>query len=129
MGLFNKLFSNNTEEKEENKLPWIDLTDVNQLESIKEKSKTKTQFIFKHSTRCGISRMVMNQFVGNFDLDDNVLDLYHLDLIQNRAVSNAVADSFNVVHESPQLLVIKNGQVVAHESHGSINDLDLKAFV
>lgn len=129
MGLFNRFFSSNTEEKQENVLPWIDLTAVSQLENVKEKSQTKPQFIFKHSTRCGISRMVMNQFVKDFDFEENQVDLYYLDLIQYREVSNAVAETFNVVHESPQILVIKNKTVITHESHGAINDVDLKAFI
>ena len=54
MGLIKKLFGGSTEPKEEKVLPWIPLTEVSQLDTIKEKSKTKTQVIFKHSTRCGI---------------------------------------------------------------------------
>jgi len=61
MGLISKLFGS-SEPKEEKVLPWIPLNDLQQLNHIVEKSKTKTQVIFKHSTRCGISRMVMNQF-------------------------------------------------------------------
>lgn len=129
MGLFNKLFSNSVEQKEENVLPWLDLNSINQIQAIKDKSTSKTQIIFKHSTRCGISRMVMKQFVEDFGFSENQLDLYYLDLIAYREVSNAVANTFNVVHESPQLLVIKNGVVVKYESHGSINDLDLNRFI
>ncbi len=62
MGLFNKLFSSSPEEKETNVLPWIPLTELGQLQDIESKSATKTQVIFKHSTRCGISRMVIKQF-------------------------------------------------------------------
>ena len=68
MGFINKIFGG-TEPKEEKVLPWIALTEVDQLDRYEEKSKTKTQVIFKHSTRCGISRMVMNQFVDAYDLD------------------------------------------------------------
>ncbi|WP_100611292.1 bacillithiol system redox-active protein YtxJ [Confluentibacter lentus] len=129
MGLFNKLFSNSVEHKEEKTLPWVDLNTINQLQAIKDKSSTKPQVIFKHSTRCGISRMVMKQFVEDYGFSKNQLDLYYLDLITYREVSNAVSNTFNVVHESPQLLVIKNGNVVMHESHGGINDLDLNRFI
>jgi len=129
MGLFDKLFSNSSEQKEEKTLPWIDLNAVSQLQTIKEASATKTQVIFKHSTRCGISRMVKKQFIEDYGFSENQVDLYYLDLIAYREVSNAVAHTFNVIHESPQLLVIKNGMVVMHESHGSINDLDLNRFI
>lgn len=129
MGLFNKLFSGSSEEKAEKILPWIALNDLKQLDEILVKSKTKTQLIFKHSTRCGISRMVMNQFVGNYNFNEEQLDLYYLDLLNYRDVSNEVGYKFQVMHESPQLLVLKNGVVVEHASHGAINDIDLNRFV
>lgn len=129
MGLINKLFGGSSEPKEEKLLPWIALSDLSQLEAINEKSSTKTQVIFKHSTRCGISRMVMNQFVDAYDLTENDLDLHYLDLLNYREVSNEVGHKFQVIHQSPQILVIKNGVVVAHESHGAINEVDLSRFI
>lgn len=129
MGLFNKLFGGSVEPKQEKALPWLELNTISQLQTIKEASATKTQIIFKHSTSCGISRMVMKQFVADFQFSENQVDLYYLDLLAYREVSNTVASTFNIVHESPQILVIKNGVVVCHDSHGSINDLDLKQFI
>ncbi|WJJ95262.1 bacillithiol system redox-active protein YtxJ [Algibacter luteus] len=129
MGLINKLFGGSTEPKVEKVLPWLPLTEVAQLDSINEKSNTKTQVIFKHSTRCGISRMVMNQFVEAYLLTENDLDLYYLDLLNYREVSNETGYKFQVLHESPQLIVIRNGVVVAHASHGAINDIDLTRFI
>ena len=128
MGFFKNIFGS-TEPKEEKVLPWKPLNDIQQLQQIAEKSKTKTQAIFKHSTRCGISRMVMNQFVEGYDLTEKDLDLYFLDLLAYREVSNEVGYTFQVMHESPQLLVIKNGVVVAHASHGAINSIDLQQLV
>ncbi|MDH7914006.1 bacillithiol system redox-active protein YtxJ [Winogradskyella sp. SYSU M77433] len=125
--MFKKLFGS-SEPKEEKILPWIALNSIDQLDIIEEKSKGKTQLIFKHSTRCGISRMVMNQFVAAYDLDLNT-DLYYLDLLSYREVSNEVGYKFQVMHESPQLLVIRNGVVVAHASHGGIIDMDLEKFI
>ncbi len=128
MGIFNKMFGGSSEPKEEKLLPWIGLNSIEQLNAIADKSKTKTQLIFKHSTRCGISRMVMNQFVSAYDLDANA-DLYYLDLLSYRDVSNETGYKFQVMHQSPQLLVIKNGVAVAHASHGAINDMDLARFL
>ncbi|WP_439152365.1 bacillithiol system redox-active protein YtxJ [Winogradskyella sp.] len=125
--MFKKLFGS-SEPKEEKVLPWLPLTQVDQLNAISEKSKTKTQFIFKHSTRCGISRMVMNQFVSAYALDTNA-DLYYLDLLNYRDVSNEVGYKFQVMHQSPQILIIKNGVAVAHASHGAVNDMDLNRFL
>ncbi|GAL63685.1 MULTISPECIES: bacillithiol system redox-active protein YtxJ [Algibacter] len=129
MGLFNKIFGDSGEAKEEKVLPWIPLNAMQQLDLIKEKSSTKTQMIFKHSTRCGISRMVMSQFVDAYDFTEKDADLYFLDLLNFREISNEVGYKFQVMHQSPQLLVIKNGVAVAHESHGAINEMDLSKFI
>ncbi|RKE95115.1 bacillithiol system redox-active protein YtxJ [Ichthyenterobacterium magnum] len=133
MGILNKIFGSSTgsdtKSKEEKILPWIALNDLQQLKHIEKKSNTKTQVIFKHSTRCGISKMVMNQFVDSYELTEQDLDLYYLDLLDYRDVSNEVGYKFQVMHESPQLLVIKNGVVVTHASHGAINQVDLSRFV
>lgn len=125
--MFKKLFGS-SEPKEEKTLPWQALINVSQLDAITEKSNTKTQLIFKHSTRCGISSMAMNQFVSAYDLELNA-DLYYLDLLSYRDVSNEVGYKFQVMHQSPQLLVIRNGVVVAHASHGALNGIDLHKFV
>ncbi|GAA4970214.1 bacillithiol system redox-active protein YtxJ [Algibacter aquimarinus] len=129
MGFFSKVFGGSGEAKEEKVLPWIALNDLKQLSEIESKSKTKTQVIFKHSTRCGISRMVMNQFIDAYSLTEKDLDLYYLDLLSNRDISNEIAAKFQVMHESPQLLVIKNGVVVAQDSHGAINSINLQQFI
>ncbi|QRM90875.1 bacillithiol system redox-active protein YtxJ [Lacinutrix sp. WUR7] len=126
--MFKKIFGS-SKPKEEKVLPWIPLNDMQQLQFMEEKSKTKTQVIFKHSTRCGISRMVMNQFVAMYNLTEKDLDLYYLDLLNYREISNEVGVKFMVMHESPQLIVIKNGNVVNYASHGGINDIDLSKFV
>lgn len=124
MGFLKNMFGS-SEPREEKVLPWIPLTNLDQLQEIAEKSKGKTQLIFKHSTRCGISRMVMNQFIASYDLETEA-DLYYLDLLSYRNVSNEVGYKFQVMHQSPQLLIIKNGIVTKHDSHGAINAMDLK---
>lgn len=131
MGLFNELFGKKDGDsmKEEKTIPWISLTSLDQLNEIEVKSKTKTQIIFKHSTSCGISRMTMNMFKSNYDFSADEIDLYYLDLLAYREVSNETGYKFQVMHQSPQLLVIKNAVVVAHTSHGAIAELDLKKFI
>ena len=128
MGLLNKIFGSTNENKEEKELPWIPLKELSQLDFIEQKSKSKTQVIFKHSTRCGISRMVMNQFIDTYNLTEEDLDLYYLDLLNYRDISNEVGYKFQVMHESPQLLVIKNETVIVHASHGQINGIDLALY-
>jgi bacillithiol system protein YtxJ len=103
---------------------WISLTSVQQLEEIKERSKQKPQVIFKHSTRCSISSMAKSRLERSGGL--NGVDFYYLDLISYRPLSARVAEEFKVHHESPQVLVIINGECVYDESHYGIHMDEIK---
>lgn len=131
MGLFNTIFGGKKSDGKESVklLSWIPLTSLDQLDEIAKKSVSRPQAIFKHSTTCGVSRMVLNLFEKNTVLQGDSLDLYFLDLHRHREISNEIAQKFQVLHQSPQLVVIKNGQTVAHSSHGGINEIDLEAYV
>lgn len=126
MSLFKNPFNSNKSDKEpQNPFPWKALTTASQLDAIVEESKTQTVVIFKHSTRCGISRMVLNRFESGFDTDMPNVVFYYLDLLNFREVSNEVAVRFQVMHQSPQLLVIKNGACVAQGSHYDILEMGI----
>lgn len=127
MGFLKNIFK--TEPKEEKVLPWIPLTTVAQLNLIAKKSSVKPQILFKHSTRCGISSMVINQFIDAYSFDEADFDLYYLDILNNKDLSNEVGYKFQVMHESPQLLIIKNSNVVVHASHGVINSIELQDYL
>ncbi len=134
MSLFGKIFGSEGKEGKEPKeekqaLPWQELTSLGQLEEIAEASKTKTQAIFKHSTRCGISRMVIRNFESSFDLSENQVDLYYLDLLNHRDISSEISAKFQVLHESPQFIVIRNGVAVYHASHSAITSQILHQYV
>lgn len=128
MSFFNTLFGGDNN-VENSKVNWIPLTDISQLSEIEENSNGKTIGIFKHSTRCSISRFALKQFENEYDLTEDEIDLYFLDLLNHRDISNEIANQFNVMHQSPQILVIKNGVAVYNASHDSINVHDLKQFV
>ena len=100
-------------------MKWNDLTEESQLGSIKEKSKQRTQVIFKHSTRCGISSVAKSRLEKWHPSED--FDFYFLDLIKHRSISNKIAEEFQVYHQSPQVLVIRNGECVYDESHLGIS--------
>lgn len=107
---------------------WIPLTDMKQLEEIKKTSIKEPIAIFKHSTRCGISSMVINRFQESFTEDMKHIKVYYLDLLSYRNISDEVGYTFQVMHQSPQLLIIKNGEAVAHASHYNINQLPLNNY-
>jgi len=130
MGFFGKRANKNESEvKEEKSVPWLRLTRLEQLSEIKEQSKGKPVAIFKHSTTCGISKMALRNFERAYTLTDEQMKLYYLDLKAFRDVSDEVGYTFQVIHQSPQLIVIKNGVAVAHASHHSIRAEELQNFI
>lgn len=106
---------------------WNPINSVDQLEQIKAKSFTTPQVIFKHSTTCSISRMALDRFERS-ETPENV-DFHYLDLLNYRAISNEIATFFQVHHESPQVILIKNGECIYDESHYGIMMDELKSFL
>jgi bacillithiol system protein YtxJ len=102
---------------------WINLTDENQLQELIVRSNTYPQVIFKHSIRCNISSVALQRLKGS--KENTSIDIFYLDLLQYRTLSNKVAEVFNEHHESPQILVIKNGECVYTESHLGITVKEL----
>jgi len=97
---------------------WIPLQDEGQLRQIREKSAGRPQVIFKHSTRCPTSALVK----GRLERGEQPakIDFYYLDLLRHRPISNRISETFQVEHESPQVLLIVNGECVYEESHMGI---------
>src|ERR1700754_3434329 len=98
---------------------WIHLIHEDQIEEIRNRSRTRPQVIFKHSIRCGISSMALSRLERTYTPMN--ADFYLLDIISYRSISNLVAAEFDVHHESPQVLVISNEECVYDESHSGIN--------
>ena len=95
---------------------WIELTELNQLTTVKQTSFNKPVVLFKHSTRCGTSSMVLSR-LNRAATPAMPVDFYFLDLIKHRDISNQIAQDFNEYHQSPQLLLIINGECTYAESH------------
>jgi bacillithiol system protein YtxJ len=104
-------------------MPWIHLTDEEQLKHLISKSAAQPQVIFKHSTRCSISSVAFHRLQKA--QQPAGMDFYYLDLLAHRPLSNKVAEVFQVHHESPQVLVIKEGKCVYDESHLGISMTDI----
>ena len=129
MSLFNSIFGSSDEKKEKlSNVNWIPLQLMGQLDEIIALSKEKPVLIFKHSTRCSISRFALKQFENEFDLQ-NQIDAYFLDLLEFRAISNEIASRFGIMHQSPQLLLIKEGKVLYDASHSDIQANELKTYI
>ncbi|MBE0392373.1 bacillithiol system redox-active protein YtxJ [Flavobacterium sp. PL002] len=129
MSFFKNIFGSSENQNESNiKMDWEPLNHITQLDEIVTLSKEKPVAIFKHSTRCSISRMALKQFENEFDFPEKVTP-YFLDLIAFRDISNNIASRFGVQHQSPQLILIKNGKAVYNTSHSDIDAVALKTKV
>lgn len=103
-------------------MTWTELTDQKQLDQLREISLTQPVLIFKHSTRCSTSRLMLDRLERNWDINDAAeLKPFFIDVISRREVSKAVAELFDVEHESPQVLIIQNGRTSGDFSHYEID--------
>jgi len=98
---------------------WIPLNSSEILEQLINLSQQKPQIIFKHSTRCSISSVAKSRLEKSQAPDE--ASFYYLDLISYRQLSNSVAERFGVEHESPQILMIKDGKCLYDECQKGIN--------
>lgn len=120
MSFFNKIFGSSEEEKPSPKF-WKYIESEEDLKLAIATSAEKKVAIFKHSTKCFISKTVLKNFEKEVENSDKNVDYYFLDLLAHRDLSNKIADDLGVTHQSPQLIVLENGVVVNHASHQSIS--------
>lgn len=99
-------------------MDWLPLESMLDLSEIQARSFENPQVIFKHSTRCSISVMAKSRLERS-NLPVGVY-FYYLDLLKHRDISNEIATRFNVYHESPQVLILRNGECIYDESHNGI---------
>lgn len=111
------------------KLQWNIINAEQELDLIEEQSKLKPQIVFKHSTRCGVSSMVLRRFERQAHEVIQGMDFHMVDVISNRAVSNAIAGRYGIMHQSPQLIVIKNSTAVFNDSHYEIINSELESYL
>lgn len=103
-------------------MSWQHLTELEQWKAIQSASFEQPQVVFKHSTRCSISSMALNRFEHSELFKKDMLACWYLDLIRFRSISDQIAFDTHIQHESPQCLLIKNGEVHYAASHGMIDD-------
>ena len=128
MGFLNSLFGSDESNPAALKLSWNHLTDLGGLNEIIVLSEQQPVLIFKHSTRCSISRMALKQFENEFNLQDKIA-IYYLDLLEFRSISNEIASRFKIEHQSPQIVLIKNGAIIHDASHSDIDALKLQEMI
>jgi len=107
-------------------MDWKQLTSASEIDEAKNESSKRPVIIFKNSNRCSISHAALSDFERDLETSPALdADFYMLDVVAYRPVSQQVAEVFDVAHQSPQLLIIKNGQCIFHDSHFGINLKDV----
>lgn len=129
MGFLDSLFGEKEANENGGDAKFYTLNTMNQLDEIDAISEIKPVVIFKHSTRCSISRFALKQFDSAYNFEEDKIDWYLLDLLNHRDISNEIAHRYDVTHQSPQIIVIKNKKAIYHDSNDGIDAADLKQFV
>jgi len=112
----------NKVEKPKASVQWKNLTDLNQLDEILNDRTGQKQLLFKHSTRCGVSTMTKRQFEKEWPEEENEdINVWYLDLLNHREISNAIAEKTGVYHQSPQVITLVNGEVRYDASHSEVS--------
>lgn len=122
MGFFN--FSSEPKET----LNWSNITSVEMLEEVYSNSENKPNLFFKHSTRCSISSMALNGFERNWNKESEC-NLYFIDLIAHRDVSNKLAELSGITHQSPQAIVVLADQIIYSASHSGIDANEIESRI
>lgn len=119
MGFLDNIIS---QHKDNTVKDWIHLTEVSQVDDLIKESHQHPVVIFKHSTTCGISAGAQHRIKSGWeDLSSADFAFYYLDLLSHRDVSNYIAERLEIVHQSPQIIVVKDGIAVYDTSHHSVN--------
>lgn len=107
-------------------MKWINIETRDQLDQIITESEKTPVLIFKHSRSCSISATALNRLERNWNAQDVTIPTYFLDLLSYRDLSNEIASHFEVRHESPQAILVRQGKAVSNWSHFDISYKEIK---
>ena len=125
MKLFKSLFGLSEEPGSDGDycISWKNMESQADLDLLETGRAARPQILFKHSTSCGLSGMMLRRFEKRWESVGHLADFYYLDLIAHRKLSNAVVQRYGVPHQSPQLLILDEDGVRQHVSHGAIGGI------
>ena len=115
--------------KAPNKVQWIPLESVDQLMTVLATTHNKPVLLFKHSTRCSISAMAKSSLERNWSTGADLCDTYLLDLLAHRDVSQKIAETTGIKHESPQAIVLKGDEILYDASHSGIEARHIESIL
>jgi bacillithiol system protein YtxJ len=130
MGFFDKLFGKSEEELPQvsQQLEWFNLTSIDDLDAAIELSHKRPILIFKHSTRCSISTSALERLRRFWDGNQVNVQAFYLDLLNHRDVSGEIAERLKVEHQSPQMILVKDGEAIFNSSHQMIDFRDVQTY-
>lgn len=121
MGFLNKLFGKGTEETD-----WVQLESEDAVEEVFAASGGCIQLILKHSQSCAVS-FFAKQNLDSVPLEEwPEMDRSMVEVVRFRPISQYIAQKTSVRHESPQVLVIANREVIFHASHSEVNKVNIQ---
>jgi bacillithiol system protein YtxJ len=98
-----------------------EMTEQHDWQACLDASQVKPVFVFKHSTRCPVSGAARNRVVEyEAQNSGNGVDIRMVKVIENRPLSNAIAEALGVRHQSPQIILVKDRAAVWSASHGEV---------
>jgi len=100
---------------------WITISTIVHVDEAIANSSNRPSVFFKHSVTCGISAAAEHRLQSKWNFSGEDMNFYYLDLLAHRSVSNYIAEKLGVIHQSPQIIVVKDGEVIFHNSHHSIS--------
>ncbi|NJL14978.1 MAG: bacillithiol system redox-active protein YtxJ [Microscillaceae bacterium] len=126
--MFKNLFGSGSEKKSTKSIPWETLQTAAQFGELISSSQKQPVLIFKHSTRCAVSVSVLARLEQSWEAEEmKGIKPYFLDLIRFREVSDLVAEKLKILHESPQVILVLNGEAFYEDSHYGILYEEIKA--
>lgn len=105
---------------------WKSIQSEQDLQDLLQVSYATPVLILKHSTTCPISSMAKYRLEDDWKFGDEELVPYYLDLLRYRSLSNLIASTLRVHHESPQVILVKNGESDYDASHLDISVPELQ---
>jgi bacillithiol system protein YtxJ len=108
-------------------ISWIPLVAESDLDTVAARSHQTPCILFKHSTRCNISALAKSRLERDWSFSEQEVTAYYLDLLAYRPISAKIAERFGVHHESPQLLLVVNGECIYDTSHLDITVDELRS--
>lgn len=108
---------------------WKTITNETDLEQIVELSKSTTCLIYKHSTRCTMSEMMKFVLEDEWDFEEGEIQPFYLDILAHKSLAKKIADDFQVYHQSPQVLLIQNGECTYDEDHRDISVEEIRDYL